>query len=73
MANRVSGDFSVGASGFLISNGKRQTPVKGVMISGNIIELFARIGQVGNDLKFEGNIGSPSLYIEGLNISGTND
>jgi len=69
-ANPISGDFSVGASGLWIERGEVRYPVKEVVISGNILDLFNNIILVGDDLKFYGNIGSPSLVIEGIDISG---
>ncbi|MGB9711039.1 MAG: TldD/PmbA family protein [Thermodesulfovibrio sp.] len=69
-ANPVSGDFSVGISGIYIENGELKYPVKEAVYSGNIQELFKNIKAAGNDLKFFGNIGSPTLLIEGADISG---
>jgi len=69
-ANPISGDFSVGASGLWIERGEVLYPVKEVVISGNILDLFNNIILVGDDLKFYGNIGSPSLVIEGIDVSG---
>ncbi|MCX7965029.1 MAG: TldD/PmbA family protein [Syntrophorhabdaceae bacterium] len=68
-ANPVTGDFSLGAIGHLIKNGKIK-PFKEVILSGNVFELFNNIKEIGNDMKFYGIYGSPSLYIEGMKISG---
>src|SRR5207302_322993 len=38
--NQVTGDYSRGASGFWIENGKRSYPVSEVTIAGNLIEMF---------------------------------
>lgn len=69
-ANAVSGDFSVGAAGFFIEKGKPAFPVKGMALSGNIIELFRDVEMVGDDLRFFGAVGAPSLRIKALDISG---
>lgn len=69
-ANPVSGDFSVGASGFLIEAGRLTRPIKGVAIAGNVLELFANVAMVGADRRFYGAVGSPSLKIAELEISG---
>lgn len=69
-ANVITGDFSVGCLGYVIENGVR-IPFQGVMISGNVFEVFKNIKETGNDLTFYGSVGSPSLYVEGLKISGT--
>lgn len=68
-ANPVTGDFSLGATGYLCINGSK-TPFKGVILSGNIFQLLNNVKEIGNDLKFYGTFGSPSLYVEGLKISG---
>lgn len=71
--NPVSGDFSIGFSGFLIENGRTGAPVKEMTIAGNLLDLFMHIEDVGNDLLFfpsNGNIGSPSILISNLSVSG---
>jgi PmbA protein len=68
-ANPISGDFSVGISGLWIENGRALYPVKEAVISGNILELFNRVEEIGNDLRFYGSIGSPSLLIGDMDIS----
>lgn len=69
-ANPISGDFSVGAAGFLVENGRVTRPVKGVAIAGNILDLFRSVEAVGNDLRFYGSVGAPSLRIAALDVSG---
>jgi PmbA protein len=69
-ANPISGDFSVGAAGFLIENGLVTEPVKGIAIAGNILELFHSVEMVGNDLRFFGAVGAPALRIAALDVSG---
>ncbi|RQW77777.1 MAG: TldD/PmbA family protein [Geobacter sp.] len=69
-ANPISGDFSVGAAGLLIENGAVTSPVKGIAIAGNILELFRDVEGTGNDLRFFGAVGSPCLRISALDISG---
>lgn len=70
-ANPISGDFSVGASGFLVEKGMVTVPVKGIAIAGNILDLFSSVEGVGDDLRFYGGIGAPSLKIAALDVSGT--
>jgi PmbA protein len=69
-ANPISGDFSVGANGFYIDGGKLSFPIKGIAVAGNILELFRSVDAVGNDIRFYGSVGSPSLKIGALDISG---
>ena len=68
-ANPITGEFSLGAVGHLVKSGKK-TPFKGVIFSGNIFELLNSVKEVGSDLTFYGTCGSPSLFVEGLKISG---
>jgi PmbA protein len=69
-ANPISGDFSVGATGFWIEKGKKAYPVREITIAGNILELMRYVDAVGGDLRFSGRIGSPSLRIKELSIGG---
>lgn len=66
----VSGDFSLGASGIIYEGGKRKKSVRGVVIGGNIKDIWGSVIEVGNDLRFYGNVGSPSLYIENITVGG---
>jgi PmbA protein len=71
--NPISGDFSIGFSGFLIENGKISRPVRSMTIAGNILDVFNHIEEVGSDIMFfphSGNIGSPSILIANLSVSG---
>lgn len=70
MANTISGDFSLGAEGILIENGKLTFPVKEFIISGNIKDILKGTKLVFNDVKPSGTIYSPSILVEGLKISG---
>lgn len=66
----ISGDFSLGCSGQWIEKGQRVHPVKSIALAGNLYEVFKKVKEVGSDLRFFGKIGSPSLLIDGLKISG---
>lgn len=69
-ADAVSGEFSVGVNGFFVENGIKKFPVHGITIAGNILDLFSNIVGVGNDLRFYGNTGSPSLLVSRLSVAG---
>ncbi len=69
-ANPYSGDFSIGANGIWISDGALSHPVKEAVITGNVLEVLKNVEGVGDDLKFYGRIGSPSLLIACMDISG---
>ncbi|MBI4683575.1 MAG: TldD/PmbA family protein [Nitrospirae bacterium] len=68
-ANPISGEFSVGVSGLWIERGKVKFPVKEAVISGDMLSLFSKIEAIGDDLRFYGNIGTPSLLIGPTDIS----
>ena len=69
-ADPVTGEFSVGASGFLVENGKQTAPFKEAAVAGDLMTLFSRIVAVGSDLRFFGGTGAPSFVVEGLDVSG---
>jgi PmbA protein len=69
-ANPISGDFSLGATGSWVERGRPVHPVKGIAISGNVLDLFKNVDEVGTDFRFTGKIGSPSLKVRKLAISG---
>ncbi|HZK17948.1 MAG TPA: TldD/PmbA family protein [Clostridia bacterium] len=69
-ANSISGDFSLGASGILIENGKLSYPVRSIAIAGNIAEMLKNIDGVGDDLRFYGSRGAPTLRVSEMAISG---
>lgn len=69
-ANPISGDFSVGATGFWIEQGRMAYPVREITISGNLLDVLKGVDAVAGDLRFAGRIGSPSLRIRELSIGG---
>ncbi len=69
-ADPVSGDFSLGASGIIYRQGRRLKGVRGVVIGGNIKDIWSSVIEVGNDLRFYGNVGSPSILIENITVGG---
>src|SRR5499426_3975041 len=67
--NQVTGDYSRGASGFWIENGKRSYPVSEVTIAGNLIDMFQAL-LPANDLEFRFGTNAPTLRVEGLTVAG---
>ena len=67
--NGVTGDYSRGASGFWIENGKLSYPVSEVTIAGHLLEIFRSLTPA-NDLTFRYGIDSPTVRIEGLTVAG---
>lgn len=71
MANPITGEFSLGASGLKIENGKINGGFRGVTISGNILDIFSNIVAVGNDFQRRSTVGAPSLLIQDVIVSGS--
>jgi PmbA protein len=67
--NQVTGDYSRGASGFWIENGKRSYPVSEVTIAGNLIDMFQALFPA-NDLEFRFGTNAPTVRVEGLTVAG---
>ena len=69
--NPVTGDFSRGASGFWIEDGRLTYPVSEVTISLNVDQLWQRIDAVGDDLDLRSATASPTLRVSGMTIAGS--
>jgi PmbA protein len=67
--NMVTGDYSRGASGFWIENGKRTFAVSEVTIAGHLSDIFASLTPA-NDLEFKYGINAPTVRLEGLTVAG---
>jgi PmbA protein len=68
--NPVNGNFSGGASGFWLENGKIAFPVKSLTIAGRADEMLNGIDMVGNDLDLFKSFTSPTFRIKLLQIGG---
>ena len=66
----VTGDFSRGAAGFWIEDGKLAFPVSEVTISLNLDELLKRIDAVGDDLDLRTSTASPTFRVSSMTIAG---
>lgn len=69
--NLVTGDYSRGASGFLVEHGRIGRPVEEITVAGNLKDLFAGIQAVGSDVDIRGGIRCGSLLIDGMTIAGS--
>jgi len=67
--NGVTGDYSRGASGFWIENGKLTYPVSEVTIAGNLVAMFAALTPA-DDLEFRYGTNAPTVRVEGLTVAG---
>ena len=68
--NMVTGDYSRGAVGIWIENGKLAYPVEEITIAGNLKDMFRDIEMVGSDLEMRGRIASPTIKISQMTIAG---
>ncbi len=66
--NGVTGDYSRGASGFWIENGKLAYPVSGITVAGNLKDMFLALTPA-NDLQFKSSTNAPTVRIEGMTIA----
>jgi PmbA protein len=67
--NGVTGDYSRGASGFLIENGEIGPPVAEITIAGNLLDMFRQLTPA-DDLEFRRSVNVPTLRIDGMTIAG---
>ena len=68
-SNIITGDYSVGATGFFVENGEFKYPINEITIAGNFKEMFKNI-TLANDLEFEYSTNSPTMMIEGMVVAG---
>lgn len=68
--NGLTGDYSRGASGFLIENGEITRPVAEITIAGNLVEMFRNM-VAANDLRFRHASNAPTLRVDGMTVAGS--
>lgn len=69
--NAQSGNFSLQSTGFLIKDGKKDRPLDIITVSGNLVEIFNGVLEVGSDSKlFAGGASFPSVTIKKIAVSG---
>ncbi len=68
--NMTTGDFSRGAIGMWIENGKLSFPVSEINISANMLDMLRNISQIGNDLEFRSRVAAPTIRMDGVMVSG---
>lgn len=66
-ANPVTGDYSRGAAGFLVTNGEIGPPVQEITIASNLIDMFATL-EPGSDLEFRRGIDSPTILVPRMTV-----
>jgi PmbA protein len=68
--NGVTGDYSRGAVGLWIENGRLTYPVEEITIAGNLLEMLAAIDGVGNDLVLRDRAASPTVRVARMVVAG---
>jgi PmbA protein len=68
--NAVTGDFSRGATGFWIEDGKLAFPVSEITISSNLDQMLQNIDAVGSDLVLKSSLACPTLRVSQMTIAG---
>lgn len=68
--NYVNGDYSRGAAGFWVENGKIVHPVEEITIAGNLRDMFAGIVAVGRDVQVRGSKQTGSILLDRMTIAG---
>ena len=66
----ATGNFSYGIEGFLIQNGVITQPVSGMNITGNILDVWQRVSDLGNDVDPWETELLPSIVFEDVNFGG---
>ncbi len=68
--NYVTGDYSRGAAGYWVENGRIAYPVEEITIAGNLKEMLGDIVAVGNDVQVRGSKQTGSILIDRMTVAG---
>lgn len=68
--NYVTGDYSRGAAGYWVENGKIAYPVEEITIAGNLKTMLSGIVAVGRDVQVRGSKQTGSILLERMTIAG---
>ena len=68
--NYLTGDYSRGAAGFWVENGRISHPVDEITIAGNLRDMFHGIAAVGADVYVSGSKATGSVLIERMKVAG---
>ena len=68
--NYVTGDYSRGAAGYWIEDGKIAYPVEEITIAGNLKAMLAGIVAVGNDVLVRGSKQTGSIMLDRMTVAG---
>jgi PmbA protein len=68
--NTVTGDYSRGAAGFWVENGRMQFPVAEITIAGNLTQMLQNIVATGDDIDARGGVRVGSILLDQMTIAG---
>ena len=69
-SNLVTGDYSRGAAGFWVEDGRIAYPVSEITVAGNLRDMFDGLLAVGGDNDIPGSIDTGSWLIESMTVAG---
>jgi len=69
--NYVTGDYSRGAGGFWVENGRIAHPVSEVTIAGNLRDMFKDIAAIGADVYTQGSKAIGSVLLSRMKLAGS--
>jgi len=65
-----TGDFSMGAEGFLVQNGRITAPISEFTISSSFQEMLFAIERIGDDARLDTTVRSPSILLGQMTVAG---
>ena len=68
--NIVTGDYSRGAAGFWVENGRIEFPVEEVTVAGNLRQMLSGIRAVGSDVDPRSHILVGSILLGNMTVAG---
>ncbi len=68
--NPVTGDYSRGAAGYWVENGKIAFPVEEITIAGNLRDVYRGIQSIGSDVLVRGGRATGSVLVDNMTIAG---
>ena len=68
--NIVTGDYSRGAFGFWVANGKIEYPVQEITIAGNLRDMFMSVEGVGADVDTRRSTRTGSILLKNMTVAG---
>ena len=69
-ASSITGEFSVGATGLRIAGGAVEEPLREMTIASTLPEMLRAVTAVGNDRRFFGGAGSPTVLVGEMTVAG---